>query len=217
MPHGGRGLGPYLRLMQSLPEDTRTTGDDGTEPVGDLDRRLVDERLQRLVGTGHLRLAEYERRAGPLWAAATRAELAAVTTGLPPALEDRGQRVRPPSPVRFAVAFALAASALAWVGSAVLSADQPPPARNDNGLVVPAGQTVFEVGRRAEEVTVIVPDGVRVELSGLDARGFTRCDDACAWPSGPSVKLVGTVLEDVHVMSQQEYDTGHQLSTIVSG
>lgn len=208
----------------------------GSREVDDRDRRSADERLQASVGAGRLSLAEYERRAGVVWAAQTPAELADVTADLPPA--DRAHaapaHARPalvlrrsppeqrwPSPVAFSLACGLAMAAVAGVvsgvvsvGSAIASAGSA--TKEDSvTLVVPSGQTGFDVGRQAGPVTVVVPDGVRVETEALDAQGDTWCDDACAWPTGPSVRLTGTTLEDVHVMSRTEHSTGDVLDTVV--
>jgi hypothetical protein len=56
--------------------------------VSDVERRQVQDRLQRAHDVGQLDLAEFDERVRSVWAARTRGELARLTADLPPPPAD---------------------------------------------------------------------------------------------------------------------------------
>ena len=140
--------------------------------VGDTERWAVDARLQQAVGDGLITLAEYEERAGEVWAARTRADLEAVSRDLPAA----------PAPVPVPVA-APATPPRTRRTLAVMGGDElrgpVAPGQGLEAYAVMGGALVdlrredlpAEVHVRAVAVMggveVLVPRGVEVHLSGL--------------------------------------------------
>lgn len=151
----------------------------------------ADCRPREAVGAGRLALAEYERRVQCVWSAASGESLAAVTADLP-APVDEPVLPGPNSNLRKTATAALAAALLA-LAALVATADDPPEPEPEpvTTRVVPAEAAVFDIGRHTGTLRVVVPDGVRVDPSRIEiaATGHTSCDEACAWPTGPQLRL----------------------------
>ena len=60
--------------------------------VSDVERRAVQDRLNRAVGAGQLDLSEFDERVTAVWAARTRGELVRVTADLPEPPPPPGRR-----------------------------------------------------------------------------------------------------------------------------
>lgn len=141
--------------------------------VGDTERWAVDARLQQAVGEGLLTLAEYEQRAGEVWAARTRAAIEAVSRDLPaapapvPAPMGRAPRTRRSlalmsgDELRGPVAPGQGLEAYAVMGGALvdLRRDDLPAEVHVRAVAVMGG------------IEVLVPRGVEVHLSGLSVMG----------------------------------------------
>lgn len=185
-------------LPQSVPEAELR--------VSDGERRAADERLNRAVGDGELTLLEYEERTGAVWAARTRAELAAVTRDLY-------------DPARTPATTPLVGNATPRRTSAVLSTEevtgpftqgQPVHAYSFLGtakLDLRRDDLPREMHVRAVavlgDVKVRVPDGATVHLSGgMALLGDRSVRVTPAQPGGPVIYLDATaVLGDVQVRS----------------
>jgi hypothetical protein len=194
--------------------------DEGHAVAGDAERRSADKRLQDAVGAGAISLADYEERAACVWTAKTASGLASATAGLPepPVTPGPARRTSGLSRRALSAGWGLSAVGAVTAVAMIVGASDEPSSRRDRSstpVVVPADVQLFDVGRHADEVTIVVPDGVGVELNGLVAGGTIWCDDACAWPIGPWVQLQGAALEGVHVMSRSEYDRGEDLEISV--
>lgn len=195
-----------------------TAESNGARAVGDAERRNADDRLQRAVGAGAMSLADYEQRTARVWTAATEGALASATAGLPepPPASGLGWGSSGKSPRALAVGWGLAAVGAVAAIAMVVAVNDEPASRRDRSaalVVVPADVLLFDVSRHADEVTIVVPDGVGVELDGLAAPGTIWCGDACAWPTGPWVQLQGAALEGVHVLSRSDDDRDEDLTT----
>lgn len=178
-------------------------GDDDLR-VGDAERRAVDERLHRAVGDGLLTLSEYEERAGDVWGARTRGELAAVVRDLPgaprpafvavPVGGGRRRSVAVMGEERLAgpVAPGEAVEGYAVMGKTTLDL------RRDD---LPADVRVRAVAVMGE-VEVLVPDGAAVHLSGAALMAQRSVQLAPAVAGGPQVHLTArAVMGSVTVRS----------------
>lgn len=158
--------------------------------VGDRERHVADEHLRAAVGDGVLTLAEYEERAGQLWAARTRREVEALLADLPglqpdvaapPARTTGGSRravaVMSEAELTGPLAPGQVAEGWALMGKAVVDlrrADLP------DGTRVRAGALMGEV-------EVQVPPGTVVQLSGFTLMGERKVRVAPG--DGPVVHL----------------------------
>jgi Domain of unknown function (DUF1707)/Cell wall-active antibiotics response 4TMS YvqF len=149
------------------------TGDAAATRASDGDREAVAARLNEAVGDGRLTLQEFSQRLDRAYAARTHGELAPLTADLPaidPARElGRLRRVMlgifwdsrraGPQPLEDEI------TAIALLGDAVIDLRQ-------------AKATSKEITIRAyallNDVDVIVPEGVAVELSGVAVVGDNR-------------------------------------------
>jgi hypothetical protein len=138
--------------------------------ISDAERHAADARLRQAVGEGRLTLGEYEERTGQVWAARTAAELVPLTADLPSPQALASVTAWPPVPApksRWAVAVLSHTTsgrpdpgeltrAVAVLGNVLidLRGGPLPP-------VVEVRATALLGG-----VDVVVPKGVRVELSG---------------------------------------------------
>ena len=188
--------------------------------VGDSDRQDVDERLQRAVGDGFLTLVEYDGRARTAWSARTRGELARVTTDLPvDRTPRRGARriardyALPRWPVqRIGVAAGLAAllaAELLVMHHLVNDGldDEPLGQEQYASLIVhrvSPDQRRLDLDQFTEEVTVVVPDGMMVDLSAVSGQGTLSCERACHRRSGPVLRVRGHYIDDFIVMTRSE-------------
>jgi hypothetical protein len=163
--------------------------------VGDRERREVDARLQAALADGVLTLGEYDERAGQCWAARTRSELDVLLRDLPephpPAPAARGE-VRPRRVL------------------AVMSEDTTDaPLAAGQGVTATAVMGTARVDLRREdlprevhvtatavmgEVTVHVPPGSTVHLSGFAVMGERKVRTGAPEPSGPVVHVHGTAV-----------------------
>ncbi|WP_224392149.1 DUF1707 domain-containing protein [Pseudonocardia sp. ICBG1293] len=183
--------------------------DDAAYRVGDGERRAVDARLQRAHGEGRLSLPEYEERSAKAWSARTRADLEpltrdlpADTAGAPTTAVERTPSADAPAPAgEFAAAAGRRAGGILATAALVVAAVWG----GSQVLPVTDGVTVFgsrTIGVQADtprvggvllfgSVEVVVPDGVRADVSGFTVFGSTECPTACATPGDRTV--------DVHV------------------
>lgn len=145
--------------------------DDDRLRVSDREREEVVELLGKATAEGRLTLVEYTERAGAAHAAQTRGELARLTTDLPGA-PDR-------SPARPSGALAPAPEKLLAVfGSEVRKGAWPVPERIDARAVfgdcrielheaqLPRQVTTIEADAIFGSVTIVVPEGTDVRLTG---------------------------------------------------
>jgi Domain of unknown function (DUF1707)/Cell wall-active antibiotics response 4TMS YvqF len=178
------------------------TGDAAATRASDGDREAVAARLNEAVGDGRLTLQEFSQRLDRAYAARTHGELAPLTADLPaidPARElGRLRRVMlgifwdsrraGPQPLEDEI------TAIALLGDAVIDLRE-------------AKATSKEITIRAyallNDVDVIVPEGVAVELTGVAVVGDNR-NMATPVPPGTSrfvVKIHGhALLGDVQVL-----------------
>ena len=143
--------------------------------VGDRERHAADEHLRAAVGDGVLTLSEYEERAGQLWSARTRREVAALLADLPglqPVVVDapparttgrtrRAVAVMSETEVTGPLAPGQVAEGWAVMGKAVV----------DLRRADLADGTRVRAGALMGEVEVQVPPGTVVHLSGLTLMG----------------------------------------------
>jgi hypothetical protein len=181
--------------------------DESAYRVGDGERRAVDARLQRAHGEGRLSLPEYEERSAKAWAARTRADLEPLTRDLPAgtaAVEQAPTTALPaPAPTGdFAAAAGRRAGGILATAALVVAAVWG----GSQVLPLTDGVTVFgsrTIGVQADaprvggvllfgSVEVVVPEGVRADVSGFTVFGSTDCPTACAAPGDRAV--------DVHVV-----------------
>lgn len=175
--------------------------------VGDTERWAVDARLQQAVGDGLITLAEYEERAGEVWAARTRADLEAVSRDLPAAPAPAPVAAPAPPPrtrrtlavmggdeLRGPVAPGQGLEAYAVMGGALVDLR-----RED----LPAEVHVRAVALMGG-VEVLVPRGVEVHLSGLSVMGGRELEVDPPRPGAPVVHvdayavMGGVVVEHGH-------------------
>lgn len=172
--------------------------------IGDRERRAVDDRLQHAVGDGILTLGEYDERSGRLWSARTQGELDLLTADLPAVGAVRPTALAPPTGQRPRRLLA------------VLSGDElvgPPrpgqpvhayavlgEARVDlRGRDLPAEVHVRAVAALGE-VSVVVPRGATVHLSGLSFMGSREVRVERPAPGGQIVHIdARALLGSVHV------------------
>ncbi len=176
--------------------------------IGDSDRRVVDQRLQRAVREGELTLGEYEERATLLYAARTRGDLVPLTIDLAeiPSASRRGAvRGRPGRRDRAG----RGGRARRWfVG--ILGADSrkgPMPEGETTVAVAVMGSVAIDL-RQSElpgevavsatavmgSVEVIVPVGVEVDLHGFAVMGSREVDVEPPVPGAPVVRVNGSAL-----------------------
>ena len=183
-------------------EDRLAARDDAAAiRASDGDRDAVAARLNEAVGDGRLTLQEFSQRLDRAYAARTRGELAPLTADLPARDPVRGpgrlrrvmlgifwdSRRAGPQPLEDEI------TAIALLGDAVIDLRQ-------------AKATSKEITIRAyallNDVDVIVPEGVAVELTGVAVVGDNR-NMATPVPAGTSrfvVKIHGhALLGDVQV------------------
>jgi hypothetical protein len=105
-----------------MTQQSASTGQDLR--IGDDERERGAARLAEQVGAGRLDLAEYEERVGRVYAARTRAELAAVFADLPAQVRPAGRRrpVPPARPVPPGLPRALPPAVWMWVPWVVVNA-----------------------------------------------------------------------------------------------
>lgn len=177
--------------VPDLQPPAATTGDDDVR-IGDAERGAVDARLHRAVGDGVLTLTEYDERAGAVWAARTRGDLAAVVRDLP------GGEVRSAAPAP-APTGAVRRS-IAVLGEERLSGPVAP-GQEVQGYAV-LGSTHLDLARddlpghvslRAVAVMgavqVTVPEGTHVDLTGVAVLGDRSVRTGRAAPGAPVVHL----------------------------
>ena len=165
--------------------------DELVQRVGDAERWAVDARLQQAVGDGMITLAEYEQRAGQVWAATTRGDLDLVVRDLPapapvPAPAPAGP-VRPRrtlalmggDELRGPVAPGQGLEAYAVMGGALVDL------RRDD---LPAEVRVRAVAVMGG-IEVLVPRGVEVHLSGLSVMGGRELRLDAPRPGAPVVHV----------------------------
>ena len=180
--------------------------------IGDLDRQEADRRLQRAVRDGFLTLLEYDERSRTVWGARTRGQLAEAVADLPEqASPARRRRAPAPRVLRRAAAAALvalvAAGGVAVVG-VVFDGGEPVPADGSTGLQqvyeVPPGERRLDLDRLRDEVTIVVPDGTRVDLRAVARRGDVVCLLACAPEDEPVLRLSGSYVDELEVLTRTE-------------
>jgi hypothetical protein len=177
-------------------EATGTNGG-ADRAVGDPERAVADAELQAAVGRGALSLSDYEDLARSVWEARTRGELAAVTADLVTSPEPP---VGPATPTTREPLRTVAVMSESRFSGAVL-AGQPVQATAVMGTVVVDLRRTdlpHDVQVRAVtvmgEVTVLVPRGVQVHLSGAAVMGSRTTDVAPAEPGGPVVTVKASAL-----------------------
>jgi hypothetical protein len=175
--------------------------------VNDQDREAAALHLQRACGDGRLTLEEFTDRVGTVWAADSSAELERATAGIAPApagrpapssrtivniIGDHSEVGRWRVPRRLRVVSLLGDCTLDLRGALI----------NEDAMA--DGLVEITQVPLLGDVTVIVPDGVEVELGGLILLGDRRVELAPGAPShgSPCVKLrVFSLLGDVTVRS----------------
>lgn len=169
-----------------LPVSELLPADEASLRVGDDERRAVDEQLHRAVGAGRLTLTEYDERARDVWAARTRGELAALVRDLPgdalaPAHAVSGTRraVAVMSEERLQGPVGDGVEGYAVMGSAKLDLR-----RED----LPRRVRVRAVAVMGD-VSVLVPDGATVHLTGMSLMGDRSVRLGAAQAGAPVVEL----------------------------
>ncbi|UZJ24363.1 LiaF-related protein [Rhodococcus antarcticus] len=165
--------------------------------VGDLERAVADAELQAAVGRGALSLRDYEDLASSVWGARTRGELAAVVADLVTSPEPS---VVPATPTTREPLRTVAVMSESQFSGAVLPG-QPVQATAVMGTVVVDLRRTdlpHDVQVRAVtvmgEVTVLVPRGVQVHLSGAAVMGSRTTDVGPAEPGAPVVTVRASAL-----------------------
>ena len=199
-------------------DGTAGTDGGGDRAIGDPDRAAADAELQAAVGRGTLSLGDYEDLARSVWEARTRGELAAVTADLvvsPPPVAavpatrepQRTVAVMSQSQYSGAVLPGQPVHATAVMGSVVVDLR-----RTDLPHDVQV-RAVTVMG----EVTVLVPRGVQVHLSGAAVMGSRTTDVSPAQAGAPVVTvkasaLMGSVTVS-HGSAEQAVGHGVDLTT----
>ncbi|MGI8537068.1 MAG: DUF1707 SHOCT-like domain-containing protein [Mycobacteriales bacterium] len=161
--------------------------------IGDRERAQVDERLRAAVGDGQLGLAEYDERCRALWRAQTRAELDALAADLPapsppqPPRESPGKAHRVLAVMSDDVLSGPVAPGQPVGATAVMAAATVDLRRTD----LPAEVVVRAVAVMGE-TAVLVPRGVRVQLSGMSIMGSRSAHVDPAEPGAPTVIVHAT-------------------------
>ncbi|GAA1620647.1 DUF1707 SHOCT-like domain-containing protein [Actinoplanes couchii] len=178
-------------------------------PISDGDRERVSELLQQACGDGRITLEEFSVRVGAAWAASTDIELARATQGLAPlsvvgtartvekvvtVLSERKRRGRWRLRSGRLKVFTL-------LGSTKLDLRE-----------VITGEDVIEIEGSClfGEFVVIVPEGVEVELSGMNALSSEELRLAAVprLPGTPVVRVrVDAWFSSVEVRSKKPGDT----------
>lgn len=169
--------------------------------ASDRDREAVAARLNAAAGDGTLTLPEFSERLDRTYAARTRGELAPLTADLPapdPALEQPGLRrvmlgIFWDSRLSGAQPLADEITAIALLGDAVIDL---------RGATATSHQITIHAYALLNDVDVIVPAGVTVELSGVTVVGDFRnmVSPVPAAGSGLVVKIHGhALLGDVQI------------------
>jgi hypothetical protein len=196
--------------------------------IGDRERREVDARLQEALADGMLSLIEYDERAAQCWAARTRTDLDPLTSDLPQAQPPEppvAAETTPPT-LWYAPAAGVAGRAVGglvtaalvgagiFVGVQVLSADDGFSVFGSRTVQLSGDQQRAEVGMMFGSVRVVVPDDVRVRLSGTVVFGSMNCDEACR--TGSNLREVAVEADgafgSINIMRQSEVD--REASTI---
>lgn len=157
--------------------------------IGDRERRVVDERLQRATGDGLLSLAEYDERSGQLWRARTHGELAAVTADLPPEQGPPAPLVARPARRVWAVLSEDKMSGVVQPGqrvqaTAILGSAEVDLRRDD----LPAHVDLRVVGVLGEVVVLVRPEAT-VRLSGASILGHREVQVPGHAPGRPVVDI----------------------------
>jgi len=196
---------------------------DGTEGgrqpelrIGDVERRIVDSRLQQAHAEGRLTLTEYDERAKVCWAARSQAELDVLTTDLPPET-TAGAQAAPvaPAPQKRSLSSRAGgvlggAAALAVLGYSLFSivgAADGAAVFGDRQATVTPGQQRLETGMLFGDVEIVVPDGTRARTTGTVLLGKVTCAQACRpqAPGAPEVVLdTSGAFGDVTVLTETE-------------
>jgi predicted lipid-binding transport protein (Tim44 family) len=176
---------------------------DGTEGgrqpelrIGDVERRIVDSRLQQAHAEGRLTLMEYDERATVCWAARSQAELDALTADLPPDTTAAAHPAPVATPRRSRRSFGGVlggAAALAVLGyslfSIIVAADGTAVFGDRQATVTP-GQQRVEIGMLFGDAEIVVPDGTRAVTTGTLLFGSLDCAQACRPPAPGAPEVV---------------------------
>ncbi|OLL74054.1 hypothetical protein Ae168Ps1_2437 [Pseudonocardia sp. Ae168_Ps1] len=175
---------------------------DGSElRVGGTERRAVDARLQRAHGEGRLSLEEYEERSARAWAARTRADLEPLTVDLPadtaaptvttaaPASRGRDLLTTAARSAGGALGTVALVAAALWGGSHLISAQDGAAVLSSRTIAVAPDQDRVETRAVLGSLRIVVPDGVRADVSGFTVFGSTECPTACAVPAPRTVTV----------------------------
>ncbi len=166
--------------------------------IGDVERRIVDSRLQQAHAEGRLTLLEYDERAKVCWAARSQAELDVLTADLPPdttAGAAQPAPLAPPPKRRRGIGGVLGgAAALAVLGYSLFSivgAADGAAVFGDRQATVTPGQQRVEIGMLFGDAEIVVPDGTRAVTTGTLLFGSLDCAQACRpqAPGAPEVVL----------------------------
>jgi hypothetical protein len=179
------------------------TPDDLDLRVSDADRERAVSLLREHSVAGRLTLEELSERVESAYAARTEGELAAVTadlpapatTAAPPASPARRRTVALIGDVKRTGRWRLADRSTTLLGIGDLELDL-------RGAVIDDPEPTITVAALIGDVSVVVPEGVAVEVSGFVGIGDRRDDapDVPLHPGGPIVHLrVFGLIADVHV------------------
>lgn len=168
-------------------------------PISDDDRRQASAELEKMVGAGKVTLGEFSELSTKIWAAQTHAELnAAVAVARSNEVAARQQAAQPQPAIVEANTGKLQAwfgdltrkgrwditegvDAFAFLGEVMLDLRE---------AVIDSVATDVKVQTICGDVRVLVPPGVRVEVSGNRIMGDLKLDDGnFAAPYGPLIRL----------------------------
>ncbi|QUH01790.1 DUF1707 and DUF2154 domain-containing protein [Saccharopolyspora erythraea] len=162
--------------------------------ASDAERDQVAKRLTEAVGEGRLALAEFTQRVDAAYAAATRAELEALTADLPAAQGDQNQGGEPEHKRRWKLAIMGGSDYEGrWrvprrMGVFALMGGSKVDLRE---AVLPGGEVEITLVSIMGGSDVIVPRGVRVVVDATDFLGGNKVkvDEDAELPDAPLVRI----------------------------
>lgn len=169
----------------------------------DAERQAVQQRLERAVGEGRLTLDEFTGRCALVWSAGDAGQLERVLADLPaPVVGQRQARrshlVSILGDVRRSGRWSMRRRTTAWLVIGDLDVDL-------RGAVLEDGDTVeIDVYSALGDATVVVPEGVEVELGGFSVIGDRKVALAPVprVPGTPTVRVrVFSLIGDARIRS----------------
>ncbi len=165
------------------------------EPIGDDDRQIAVEQIQRAMATDVVRFEELDDRFEQIYAARTRSELELALAGLPlpPPPEAPAPR-HPVSPVSYSLFGDVKVGGWVSVGREVTYGSGFGDVLVDLSSAYLRGDTTVRVRSIFGDVTVIVPDGIRATLESTTFFGDRKQLLGEPVPNAPHVRVVGAAL-----------------------